>query len=121
MRISEFSQAARAYQQRATVACMGPLIIAGIVLVAYAAVQYSFRTYLATRYDEVAVEVIAAIPMVCPVALGFFAMIPLMRRVERRYGVACPHCAKSLVVHPSVVIASRNCPFCGKRVLEEDD
>jgi hypothetical protein len=35
--------------------------------------------------------------------------------------LTCPHCAKPLVQSSRIVIASRNCPFCGRQVVAAPD
>jgi hypothetical protein len=41
------------------------------------------------------------------------------RRLRRDSRLTCPHCGQFLGVARSIVVASRNCFHCGKRVLAE--
>jgi len=64
---------------------------------------------------------LAVLPMAVPTVLAFMLIIPLARRIERQSGIACPHCAKALANHKAIVIASRNCPCCGKKVIDDEN
>jgi hypothetical protein len=121
MRISEFSHGASVYQKRSAVACIAPLSIALLCIVAYAPLQHRFEAFLSTRVDASTADVLTVLPMALPVVLAFISMIPLARRIDRQSGIACPHCTKPLANHKAIVIASRNCPYCGKRVIEDEN
>ena len=120
MNISEFSRVSTAYQKQSLIACIGPLSIALVCIVAYAPFQRRFESFLSSRFDSTAVDVLTVLPMAMPTVLALAFMIPLARRIERRAGVPCPHCSKALANHRAIVIASRNCPYCGKRVIEDE-
>jgi DNA-directed RNA polymerase subunit RPC12/RpoP len=119
MRISEFSRAAGVYQKRSTIGCIAPLSIALVCLLAYAPFQKRFESFLSSRFDSSSTDVITVLPMALPTVLAVLLIVPLARRVERQAGIACPHCAKALANHKAIVIASRNCPHCGGRVIED--
>ncbi|MHC4165270.1 MAG: hypothetical protein ACYSUM_24430 [Planctomycetota bacterium] len=40
------------------------------------------------------------------------------RRLDHRYGVWCPCCGHDLFVSRRIVIATRNCPYCGTTVIQ---
>ena len=42
----------------------------------------------------------------------------IQRRARRTAALRCPHCGKQLEGIQTVVIATRNCGFCGKQVIE---
>jgi len=54
--------------------------------------------------------------------LGLAVIVVCGQTSLRRYGVVCEECGKQLLWGPTVeiVIASRNCPGCGVRVLSDD-
>jgi len=119
MRIAEFSRAAAVYQKRSLVACIAPLSVALLCLTAYTPLRGRFESYLSSRVDSFAVDVLTVLPMAVPTVLAFLLIVPLTRRIERKSGVVCPHCAKPLANYKAIVVASRNCPYCGKRVIED--
>ena len=120
MRISEFSLAAGAYQKRSLIACLVPLSLALICILVYAPLQHKFESFLSLRFGASAVDILTILPMAIPLVLAFASMIPLGRRIERQAGVACAQCGKNLANYKAVVIASRNCPYCGKKVIEDE-
>ena len=38
---------------------------------------------------------------------------------DREQSLACPTCGKPMAHFKAVVIASKNCPYCGARVLDD--
>ena len=118
--ISDFNRAADVYRKRSVIACIAPFAIALVCLLAYAPVNEHFESYLSTRLDAFAVDVLCVLPMAVPTVLAFILLIPLARRIERQSGIPCPHCGKALANYKAIVIASRNCPCCGKRVIEDE-
>jgi hypothetical protein len=120
VRISEFSRAAGTYQRKSLLACFAPFAIALICLLAYVPFQRRLEAYLSSRFGAAAVDVLTVVPMAVPVVLALASLIPLGRRIERRAGIACSHCGKALAGYKAIVIASRNCPHCGKRVIEDE-
>ena len=120
MRMSEFSRAAGAYQRKSIFACLAPFLIALICLFAYVPFQHRLEGYLSSRFSATVVDVLTVTPMALPVVLAVASLIPLGRRIERRAGIACSHCGKGLAGYKAIVIASRNCPHCGKRVIEDE-
>ena len=120
MRISEFNRAASAYQKQSIIACIVPLSIALLFICAYALFQKRFESFLSTMWDGSIVDVLTVLPIALPTVMAFAFMIPLARRIDRRAGVACPHCSKALANFKAIVIASKNCPHCGKRVIDDE-
>ena len=57
-------------------------------------------------------------------AVGFPLMLFGFHRVDRTYqkfpGLICPHCGGSLSRAKSIIIATGNCPSCGRRILKDD-
>jgi DNA-directed RNA polymerase subunit RPC12/RpoP len=121
MSISEFSHAASAYQKRTVVVGVVPLLVGLGCLIAYAPFQGRFESFLSSRFDGFWVDMLAVLPMALPTALALLLIIPIARRIERSSGIACPHCTKALAAHKAIVIASRNCPYCGRRVIEDEN
>jgi predicted RNA-binding Zn-ribbon protein involved in translation (DUF1610 family) len=120
VRIAEFSRAADAYQRKSLVACFVPLSVALICLLVYAPLRHKFESFLSSRFGGTATDILTTLPMAIPLVLAFASMIPLGRRIERRAGIACPKCGKNLASPKAIVIASRNCPFCGERVIRDE-
>lgn len=120
MRLIEFKTRAAVYQKWSAYACLAPLRMALLCLLFYAPFQAQFRAYLSEGASHSAADVISVLPMALPVACALLALIPLSRRVDKAFGIPCPHCGEQMQNHKTIVIASHNCPNCGKQVLEAE-
>ena len=57
-----------------------------------------------------------------PTLVLVFGGLPLIEVVAMRdTRVCCPYCRRSLITNRHLVIATRNCPYCGRRVLIEPE
>lgn len=120
MRKDQFIEAATNYNKRALAACLIPLLIALVCVVSYAPFQRRFELYLGSRFAGPIPDILAMTPATLPVIVAFAVMIPLSRRIDRRFGIACQHCGKPLAHFKAIVIASKNCPYCGLMVLDDN-
>jgi DNA-directed RNA polymerase subunit RPC12/RpoP len=116
----QFIKAAANYNRRATAIFLIPLALAFGFMVAYMPCQRRFEAYLDSKIGGPAPDILKALPMAVPFLLAFGALIPLSRRNDRDLGVACPHCGQPLAHFKAIVIASKNCPYCGKQVLDDN-
>ena len=117
--LEEFNQAAGRYQKCSTVACLVPLGILFLLCMAYVPFYRTVEASLTSRFGATPGELLAIVPVALLVILGFGGIIVLQRRVDRRFGIMCVHCKKPLVNFRFIITASRNCPYCGKRVIED--
>lgn len=119
MKLNDFRQKANTYHRRTALSCILPLCAAFIWLVVYVPCRPCVEAKVKAWFASAWAEALLAALILCPVLLAFIVMIPLTRRTNRRFGLPCPHCQKYLVDHSRIVIASRNCPYCGQRVLDD--
>ena len=75
--------------------------------------------WLTSKFDATQADLLATAPYALITLLAFGALIIFARRVDRQFGIACVHCKKPLINFRYIVTATRNCPHCGKRVIEE--
>jgi hypothetical protein len=120
MSIPEFNRAADLYNKRSFIAILGPSAVCLLCVFAYMPFQRGFESFLSTRFGSFTVDVLTTLPMCLPTIIMILWIVWLSRRIERQAGIPCPHCAKSLAGARAIVVASRNCPFCGKRVIDEE-
>ena len=120
VKLEEFNQSAIRYTKRSLTACLTPLGILLILILAYAPFSRNVETWLTSKYGATQGELLATVPFALVTILAFGALIILARRVDRQIGIACIHCQKPLLNYRHIVTASRNCPHCGKRVIEEN-
>jgi hypothetical protein len=119
MQIPVFSRAVRTHQVWKVISTVGPILIGLVGMLVLGTFRDQLGTFLSKYLGSASGEVVAALLFGSPVLLAFAFVIPLLRRVDLQLGVQCPNCNKQLAECSHIVIASRNCPFCGNRVLEE--
>lgn len=79
----------------------------------------SIRGFYVAQFDEVAAELLLGMTPF-PIVLVMLVGICLVERHSKRdEDLHCPHCRKRLSQIQHLVIATRNCGFCGKQVLHE--
>ena len=117
--MSEFSRAAANYQKRSAIVCVTPFALGILCVVIYAPFQRRFEAFLAGRFSSTLADVLVVLPMGLPLLLALASLIPLGRKIERTAGVLCPHCSKQIAGFKPIIIASKNCPYCGRRVLDD--
>ena len=120
MRKEEFIKAANRFNRRATAIFIIPLLVALAFIIAYGPFQRRFEAYLASKIPGPTPGILQALPVAVPLVIAMGAIIMLTRRNDRDLGVPCPHCRKPLAQLKAIVIASKNCPYCGKKVLDDN-
>ena len=120
MSIPELNRAARIYHKRTMLCILVPSAICFLCILAYTPFQHRFEAFLSTRFDSFTVDILTTLPMGLPSIITVLCVVWLSGRIERQSGVPCPYCARNLLNHQGIVIASRNCPNCGKRVIEDE-
>jgi hypothetical protein len=119
MRKDEFIKAVSSYTRRATAAFLIPMLLAFACIIAYMPFQHRFEACLGSKFTGQMSDILAMAPMALPLLLALVVFIPLSRRIDLAMGVPCPHCGKPLAQFKAIVIASKNCPYCGRKVLED--
>lgn len=120
MSLEEFNQSAVRYTKRSLIACLTPLGILLILIIAYAPFSRNVETWLTPKLGATQADLLASAPYALVTILALGALLILGRRVDRHFGIACAHCKKPLVNFRYIVAASRNCPHCCKRVIDPD-
>ena len=118
----EFISTTKAYNKH-EVAFVGILLLFVFVsFIGYLTFEEPFQRYRASRFSGNTSNALTAVPLFLSMFLVFvFATISRVKR-ERKLRILCPHCTKNLAgtaMYQGIVIASRNCPYCGMKVLEE--
>lgn len=119
MRKDQFIAAADHYTKRALAAFMIPFALAFACMLLYWPFQQRFEAYLGAKFAAPMSDILGMLPTVVPFVIAFLLLIPSSRRVEQKLGVACSHCGKNLAASRMIVIASKNCPHCGMKVLDD--
>jgi DNA-directed RNA polymerase subunit RPC12/RpoP len=119
VRQDDFIKAANRYNRRAAAIFAIPLVVALVVAIAYAPCQRQIDAYLVTKIRGKPPEILRLLPWSLPCLVAVAGVILLTRRNDNDMGVACPRCAKPMAHFKAVVIASKSCPYCGTKVLDE--
>jgi endogenous inhibitor of DNA gyrase (YacG/DUF329 family) len=119
MRKDEFIAAANNYTRK-TVFCLIPIFLTLIWVIIYSAFKQRFEGYLNARFTHPTSDIVATAPMALPVLLSIVALLPISRGLDRAFGVPCPRCGKPLAQFKAIVIASKSCPHCGAKVLDDE-
>ena len=120
MSIQEFRAGSSAYVKRVVVV----VVLTVLTMIAGFAVVGTFRDSLLAFYRRHFSETVA------DSLLGASAPLPALLvlvaglcfgelRARRDARLRCPHCGKTLMPVRFVVVATRNCGYCGERVLAE--
>jgi DNA-directed RNA polymerase subunit RPC12/RpoP len=121
MRKDEFIVAATSYQKTAAWIGLIPILLVIVITAWYAPSYYHpFEDYLNTKFSGAISAILALMPVALPVVGALCFVIAASRRLERKLGVNCPHCGKNVAHFKMIVIASKNCPFCGLKVLDDN-
>lgn len=122
MSVEEFGQKHRVIQRRAAIVLLPGLLIAAAMVGVLFMVAERLRPWAIEHWGAM-VEVWMLIIWGLFSIVSIVLVVWLHMRVYRREPVLrCPRCRVNLAeLQPGVVIASKHCPKCGRRVLEEVD
>ncbi len=121
MTIDKFNQAASEYQRSVFIA-LGLGTFASILTVgacSWLVRVLTLRTFYTEHFGEPASEILLGLtpfPAI-PVLLAFIWYGE--RRASADPRIRCPHCEKVVSQMRAIVVATRNCPYCGRTVLKE--
>ena len=118
----EFISTTKAYNKHG-VAFVGILLLFVFVsFIGYLTFEEPFQKIHGIQISGNTSNALTAVPLFLSMFLVFvFTTISRVKR-ERKLRILCPHCTKNLTgtaMYQGIVIASRNCPYCGMKVLEE--
>ncbi len=121
MSIEEFRKASELYQRKSLLAFY-PMLVAMMIFIAYLPFDQRFKNYIEERFQPPISDFLPGILYAIITISPFLSMIPLSKRIERKYGFTCRRCGKPLhyPLSRGIIIASRNCPHCGKQVIEAE-
>jgi DNA-directed RNA polymerase subunit RPC12/RpoP len=119
MRKDEFIVAATSYNKAAFVLLLIPMLLAIVCLAMYAPYHNRFEQYLESKFGGPTSAILAVVPPALPMLVALCFVVPASRRIEKKLGLTCPHCAKNVAQLRTIVITSKNCPYCGMKVLDE--
>jgi hypothetical protein len=117
--IQEFNAATSAYTKRFLVVSALTVLTMFACLAAAAAYRDPLRVFYTRLFSEPVAEALMGLAP-APALIVLVAGLWLgERRAKRDARLSCPHCGKNLAGMRHLVVATRNCGYCGKRVLAE--
>jgi predicted Zn-ribbon and HTH transcriptional regulator len=119
MNRDEFIAATKSYNKRTMVLLLSPFLLIMLATAAYAPYFNRVEDYLETKFTWAVSAVLAIAPIAFPAVAALLVVSRILRRIEKNLSVNCPHCHNSVIQFERIVIATRNCPFCGMQVLDE--
>jgi hypothetical protein len=119
MKIQEFNEAVSQYRRR-TLTVLGFILL---LMVPYFTLVLTFvdrlRRFYTVNFGEGTADVLMGLSPL-PALIALLVGLGLNdRRAKRAPRLYCQHCAKEMYSSQQLTIATRNCPHCGKTVLEE--
>lgn len=119
--ISEFRDAVAAYNRRMVLTFSLTLLVLFAFLGTVALFREPLLALLARQFGEVASEIIVGLSPAPALAILLGGIWLGERSAMRNPRLSCPACGKSLAGIRTIVIATRNCGWCGQRVLAEPE
>src|SRR5438093_1462240 len=119
--IDEFNRVASACQRKIVIS----VVLSGILAFAFLGAMLLFRdpiyAFLAREFGAAAADDLMGLVLLPALIVLFRVIWAGWRRANLDPRVRCPHCDKLLANMRSVVVATRNCGHCGRRILADPD
>ncbi len=117
--IENFNAAVSAYYRRLNAVIVATLFTAILCVAVYYPFKDSIDRFYTRQFGEAAAQVFMGMTMFPALVVMFFGFWMNELRTRRDARLACPHCRKWLVTQRHLVVATRNCGHCGRKVLAE--
>lgn len=80
------------------------------------------RQFLLPRIHPDWIGVVGTLPLIPIMVAPILAAVAILALIDRRMGIPCPHCGKSLTLRcrHDEVLKTRRCGLCGNTALAED-
>jgi hypothetical protein len=120
MKLTEFIEATKRYQKQMAIIVWVAMAIMMAAIFICAPLQPVILRHLPPKMDKDEARLIAASPLILVAMLFIFGLAGGMLYAQRKAGMFCRECKKEIGRLWPVVVASKCCPHCGKRIIEED-
>ena len=117
LKIDEFNAAADTYARR-TVICVALFVVFLFWFGVAALIQKLWLNELVALYGDIAGDAVFA-------SIGVFGLLSIVivlvlsEFTTRDRRLRCPYCNRFLVATRNIVVATRNCVYCGHRILKD--
>lgn len=120
MRLSEFANAKVEYRNRTGLALLLALLLIGLYCVLLAAYLGEATAYILHHFSPPIAGFVQGFLMFPIIFILLFTIWLFDRKANGDSRLRCPHCGKRIDDKSDIVIATKNCPYCGKIVLVQD-
>jgi hypothetical protein len=120
MKLTEFIEASKRYRKRLIIRLWLTLFLLFLGIAILTPLQSIIVRYLQPKLGLHEANFIGQLPTLILACSALFWILGCLLYAERKAGLVCPECKKELGQIGGVVIASKCCPHCGKRIIEED-
>ena len=120
MSIEEYTEAHAAYSRRLNWLLASSFVLgAGSLVLVSRNMDFIWESYF-RQFEKVTAEWMVSGAIFLPWLVFLFGGIFILERRKRRDPrLSCPYCKKDISMCRALVVATRNCPSCGKRVVDE--
>jgi endogenous inhibitor of DNA gyrase (YacG/DUF329 family) len=119
--IDEFNASVSRYRRCLIWTVVGNVLVISVYLGLLLISRDLIRDACTRKLGGPAAEILAGLAPFPAVLVLFGSLWYVERRLLRDARLKCPNCGKQIVGMSHLVIASRNCFHCGRRVLREPD
>ncbi len=120
MRLSEFAEARAKYRKRAALALLLALLLIGL----YSTLLFTHlgmaTAYILHHFSPSIASIVQGSLMFPCIFILLFTVWLFDRKAGGDIRLRCPHCGKRVDDKSDLVIATKNCPYCGKTTLVQD-
>ncbi len=118
--IDAFNRSARLYLRGMLIVCAITVVLTVVAATIAIRNRDPIKAWYVERFGAPAAEVLlGAVPWLPSLIVMFGGMYLVERKRGRVQELLCPHCHKQLLGMRHLVIATRNCPYCGRRVVAD--
>ena len=120
MRLSEFAKAKMEYRKRAAFALLLALLLIGLYSILLLTHLGIATAYILHHFSPSIAGFVQGSLMFPCIFILLFTIWLFDRKANGDIRLKCPHCGRRVDDQSGIVIATKNCPYCGKIVLVQD-
>lgn len=120
MRLSEFAKAKMEYRKRTAFALLLALVLIGSYCILLASYLGEATAYILHHFSPPIAGFVQGSLMFPIIFILLFTIWLFDRKANGDIRLRCAHCGRRVDDKSDIVIATKNCPYCGKTVLIQD-
>jgi hypothetical protein len=123
MKLKDFEHLYKEYQKKLLWEFLPPVValVIGLIMTAISVFLLKNKYRFENPYlNEIFPYIIAGVLFLSIFAVGIFISRRAMKTSAKNYGYHCLHCKEQIANNAFIVMATGNCPHCGKQVIDEN-